>query len=41
MVQKAIGKIMHVKESQHVENDLEVYSVVFAVAAKEEKWMFL
>lgn len=35
MVQKTIGKIMHVKESQHVENDLKVYSVFFAVVAKE------
>lgn len=26
---------MHVKESQHVENDLKVYSVFFAVVAKE------
>lgn len=26
---------MHVKESHHVENDLEVYLVVFAVVAKE------
>ena len=33
--QKTTGKIMHVKESQHVENDLKVYSVFFAVVAKE------